>query len=641
MHSVLSMLDMAADKFANKIYVSNKEGNVWKDYSFLKVRENSYYIASFLTDLGIKKSNNIVILSEGRSNWVISELGIIAAGAVSVPLSIKLQIEEIPFRINHSQAKAVFISKNYIDKLFTLSVNFENKELYFFYLDSDKDFFIEKAKEHNISEDKLFSFNEMIEKGKESYSNNSKYLDDIKNNMCFEDTVTISYTSGTTGNPKGIMLTHKNYWANCTDAIETFKVPDNYKTLLILPCDHSFAHTVGIFAALLRGISLYFVDAQGGGMNALKNIPKNLTESNSNFILTVPALTGNFMTKIKDGVQQKGGFVTKLFDKGIKAGININGNTYNSVNPIKKLINYPIHLIAKALIFKKIKNIWGSDIQYFVGGGALLDIQQQEFFYSIGVPVFQGYGLTEAAPIISSNTPFIHKLGTSGKVMPSVICNIIDDDGKEVKTGVKGHIIIKGDNVMKGYYNNPEETARTIIDGWLHTGDLGYLDKDNFLVVTGREKALLISDDGEKYSPEEIEEAIINNSEIIEQVILYNDHKKVTSSLITLNKDKLQKHIKSNNITDEKEIISEVTKSLLSFKNNNNYKGKFPEKWIPANYRIIEEPFSEQNQMINSTMKMVRHRITEHYSNDIEFMYSKEGNKVDNERNIEAINKLL
>ncbi len=641
MHSVLSMLDLAAEKFGTRTYVSNKETNTWKNYSFLKVRELSSYVASFLLDKDIAKEENIVILSEGRSKWVIAELGIITAGAVSVPLSIKLQNEEIPFRFNHSEAKAVFISKNYIDKLLIESSKFENKELMYLYLDADKDFFIAQAKKYGISEDKIFSFKEILEQGEKSYNKNKTDLEDIKNNMCFNDTVTISYTSGTTGNPKGIMLTHKNYWTNCNDGMDIFKVPENFKTLIILPCDHSFAHTVGVFAALLRGISLYFVDAKGGGMNALKNIPANMTETNSDFILTVPALTGNFMNKIKEGVSQKGGFVSSLFNKGIKAGIKIHGNSFNKTCPFLNLINYPVYILAKLLIFKKIKNIWGTDIKYFVGGGALLDVYQQEFFYSLGVPVFQGYGLTEAAPIISANTPFIHKLGTSGKVLPSIICHIVDDKGNELPQGEKGQIIIKGDNVMKGYFKNPDETAKTIKNDWLYTGDLGYFDEDNFLVVTGREKALLISDDGEKYSPEEIEEAIINNSELIDQIMLYNDHKKITSSLITINKEKLQKHINKKNIQEEKEIISEITKSLHKFKENKNYKGKFPEKWIPSTYSIIDEAFSEQNQMINSTMKMVRHRITEHYKENIDFMYSKEGNKPVNEKNINTLNKLL
>ena len=639
--TIIDILDNAVKNFGEKPYVANKTDKGWQEITFAKTKEISTYIASFMLSQGCKKEDNYVVLSEGKASWVISEIAVIVAGAVSIPLSIKLQTEEIPFRLNHSEAKAIFVSKNYIEKVFSISNKFENNELEYYYLDDDVDFAIQLAEKFNISPDKIFSYNQIIEIGKAKISENENKLSEIKANQQLDDTVTISYTSGTTGNPKGIMLTHKNYWANCNDAISVFNVPQNFKTLLILPCDHSFAHTVGIFIGLIKGITIYFVDSRGGGVNTLKNIPINLKEIPSDFLLTVPALSGNFMNKIKDGVAKKGGIINGIFNAGLKAGITINKDGYKKANLFTKIINIPAHFLAKKLIFNKLKNIWGGNIQYFVGGGALLDISQQEFFYAIGVPVFQGYGLTEASPIISANSPAEHKLGTSGKVFPSIQCKIIDDKGNEVPTNTKGQIIIKGNNVMKGYYKNPEETTNVLINNWLHTGDLGYLDNDNFLVVTGREKALLISDDGEKYSPEEIEEAITNTSKIINQVMLYNDHKKITTSLITLNTEKLNNVIKQKNIKNNEELIKEITDSLYTFKNHNSYKNKFPEKWIPSTFRIIEEPFSEQNQMINSTMKMVRHKIEETYQQDIEKMYTTEGNKPNNEINKRIINNIF
>ena len=639
--TIIDILDNAVKSFGEKAYVANKTEKGWQEVTFSETRKLSTYIASFLLSQGSKKEDNYVILSEGKASWVISEIGIIVAGAVSVPLSIKLQTEEIPFRLNHSEAKAIFVSKNYIEKVFSVSDQFENKELEYYYLDDDVDFAKQLAKKFNISPDKIYSYNQIIEIGKNKLAENEQKLAEIKANQKLDDTVTISYTSGTTGNPKGIMLTHKNYWANCNDAIKVFKVPQDFKTLLILPCDHSFAHTVGIFTGLIKGITLYFVDSRGGGMNTLKNIPINLKEIQSDFLLTVPALSGNFMNKIKDGIAKKGGIISSIFNAGINAGIKINKDGYKKADFFTKLINTPAHLLAKTLIFGKLKEIWGGKIQYFVGGGALLDISQQEFFYAIGIPVFQGYGLTEASPIISANSPTEHKLGTSGKVFPSIQCKIVDDNDNEVPTNTKGQIIIKGDNVMKAYYKNPEETANTIKNGWLYTGDLGYFDEDNFLVVTGREKALLISDDGEKYSPEEIEEAIVNTSEIIDQIMLYNDHKKLTTSLITLNVEKVNSLIKHKNISNSDDLIKEITSSLYTFKNHHSFKGKFPEKWIPSTYRIIAEPFSEQNQMINSTMKMVRHKIAEVYHQDIEKMYTAEGNKPNNEINKKIINNIF
>ena len=307
-----------------------------------------------------------------------------------------------------------------------------------------------------------------------------------------------------------------------------------YRSIVILPVDHCFAHTVALYGALFKALDLYFLDTRGGITSALKNIPINLKEVKPEFLLTVPALTGNFMNKMIEGVKEKGGFIYKIFDNGLKAGCYRNGDGFEKPGIINQIFSYFPYKLASALIFKKLKNIFGGELQYMVGGGALLDIKQQQFYYAIGAPVYQGYGLTEAAPIISANTPFIHKMGSSGGIMPGVTCKIMDDSTNETNKGKIGEIVVKGDNVMIGYYKNEEATTKTIIDGWLWTGDLGYLDKDGFLVVTGRNKALLISADGEKYSPESIEEAIINSSELIGQAIIHNNQNKFTSAVITL-----------------------------------------------------------------------------------------------------------
>jgi len=285
--------------------------------------------------------------------------------------------------------------------------------------------------------------------------------------------------------------------------------------------------------------------------------------------------------------------------------------------------------------------IWGSKIEFFVGGGALLDIKQQQFYKAIGVPVYQGYGLTEATPIISTNTPFFHKMGTSGKILGNITCKICDENGNELEKGEKGEIVIQGDNVMKGYYKNPEATSDTLRHGWLHTGDLGFMDEDDFLVVVGREKALLISEDGEKYSPEEIEEAIVNSSNFINQIMIYNDHKKYTTALLTLNKATLTNWIKKENIENPDEILKKIKSEMLLFNKQPEFKGKFPSKWIPSNFQIIEEDFSEENKMINSTLKMVRQNITETYQKRLDLMYDKDAMNNSLEENIKVMDKLF
>ena len=258
----------------------------------------------------------------------------------------------------------------------------------------------------------------------------------------------------------------------------------------------------------------------------------------------------------------------------------------------------------------------------------------------MGLPVYQGYGLTEATPIISTNTPYQHKMGTSGKILGGITCKICDDQGNSLPKGQKGEIVIKGDNVMKGYYKNESATAETLKEGWLHTGDLGYMDEDDFLVVVGRAKALLISEDGEKYSPEEIEEAIVNCSEMIQQVMIYNDHKKFTSALLTLNKNEVQRRISEDKLSPE-DLLLNLKSEVHAFEQMKEFKGKFPSKWIPSSFQILEEEFSEENQTINSTLKMVRHRITEMYQDRLNLMYGKDALESSKTENLKVLKSLF
>ncbi len=621
--TVLGMLEKAAKDYGNVGYTYEKSDEGWIKKTFSEVENDSNYLGSYFIASGIQKEDKIAILSEGRIGWVTGEYGLLKAGAVSVPLSIKLMPDEVLFRLNHSGAKGIFLSHNTFEKIAPIWDKIEHKNFKIYYLDNDIEKIREDAHEFNIELDKdVSTFSKMIEEGKAIYEKDPNPLKSVVENIMENDVVTISYTSGTTGNPKGIMLTQLNYYANSNDAMDFFQLPEGFRTLLVLPLDHSFAHTVGIYISLLKGIAIYFVDARGGSVNTLKNIPINLKEVSPDFLLTVPALTGNFMKKISDGIKEKGGFIDWLFNAGLNAGIRINGNGFKKADIFTQIINYVPYKIANALIFKKVRSIFGDNLQFCVGGGALLDSKQQKFFYTLGVPVYQGYGLTEATPIISANAVHLHKLGTSGPVIPGITCKIVDPDRKELPKGQKGEIVIKGNNVMAGYYKN-EKASKEVIDGeWLFTGDMGYIEDDNFLMVVGREKALLISEDGEKYSPEEIEEAIVNCSPLINQVMVYNDHKKFTTAIVTLDLPNIKKLIKDKHITDEEVLMKEIKNSFYRFKYEKDYVNKFPEKWIPSVFSIVEEPFTEGNKMINSTLKMVRYKIIEAYQQNINEMYN-------------------
>ena len=619
--TVFSMLNEAVAKYAKDPYLSVKGDDGWVRTSFSEAKIKSTQLAAAFLELGLEEESKVAILSEAKSDWIIAEFASLYAGGISVPLSIKLLPEEVPFRVNHSDASFFVISENTLEKVISQWDKYQNTALRLLVLDKPSEKISKQCKQYGFNETELLFVDDLYILGQKKAQDHREKLVQIENNTEEDQVVTISYTSGTTGNPKGIMLTHLNYYSNSHAAVATFQIKEKISTLLILPTDHSFAHTVGIYTALVKGLSLHFVDARGGSINALKNIPKNLVEAESNFLLTVPALTSNFIEKFKDGIKAKGGFVEGIFNRGIEAAIKRNGDGFSKPGWMVQTGSFFNMILAEKLIFRKLRLVFGPNIEFFVGGGALLDIKQQQFYKAIGIPIYQGYGLTEATPIISTNTPFNHKMGTSGKVLKGINCKICDDRGKEVAQGEKGEIVIQGDNVMKGYYKNEIATSETIKNGWLHTGDLGYMDEDNFLVVVGREKALLISEDGEKYSPEEIEEAIVNSSDCIHQIMIYNDHQKYTTALITLNKNAVQELILKEGIHTYEALNKHLKNEILLFSKQVEFKDKFPGKWIPSNFQIIAEEFSEDNQMINSTLKMVRHKITETYQNRLDLMY--------------------
>ncbi len=631
MRTVIRMLHEAAEKYGDRAFVSSKTDSGWTPLSYREIDNLSDIFAAALTEKGFSRGDNIAILGEGRPEWVIGEFGIIKAGIVSVPLSIKLTAEEIAFRINHSESKAFLVSRNVLAKTAEAWKDFTSHPLLICMDNQDEG--IESIPKKNI----VF-WKDFMKAGEKKLAAEKDLPGKLESEIDENDTINICYTSGTTGNPKGIMLTHLNYWSNTNDALKVIDIPDGkFKTLIMLPLDHSFAHTAGLYISLLRGLTLNFVDARGGSMNLIRNIPVNLVETKPDLLLTVPAISGNFMKKIISGVAQKGKLINGIFTRGIKAGIALNGNGYNAPSLLTRIKSFFPYKLASVIVFPKVRQIFGGELKFCVGGGALLEIKQQRFFAALGIPIFQGYGLTEAAPVICSNAMQRYKFGTSGTVLPGITCRIMKSETEEAETGERGEIVIKGGNVMKGYYKNPDASKEALRDGWLWTGDLGYMDEDDFLVVTGRAKALLISPDGEKYSPEDIEEAVLNHSDLVNQIMVYNDHRNFTTALITLNKENLKNLAAEKGLSDPEEILEAVKESVYAFRDY--VKETIPSQWIPATMEIIPKPFSEEDKLINSTMKLVRYKVTEFYAERIEAMY-KDNNFI-NERNIEAIKELM
>ncbi|WP_246223012.1 AMP-binding protein [Draconibacterium halophilum] len=270
----------------------------------------------------------------------------------------------------------------------------------------------------------------------------------------------------------------------------------------------------------------------------------------------------------------------------------------------------------------------------------------QRFFYAVGLPICQGYGLTEAAPVISSNVPHDVVFGSSGKPVKDLEIKILDENGNDMPTGKKGEIVIKGDNVMLGYWSNPTATAESLKDGWLHTGDMGYMAKNGFLYVLGRFKSLLIGNDGEKYSPEGIEEAIVDQSPFIQQIMLYNNQNTYTVGMVVPDMEAINRELKNRGIekgSDEaaRAAIEIIQKEINEYKKGGKYEGEFPERWLPATVAVLPEAFTTDNKMLNATMKMVRDRVTAYFAKELEFLYTSGAKNIINEMNIEAMKKWM
>ena len=624
--TLVQFLNEAVEKFADRPFLFEaRKGVDYTHLTYKDVQTKAHEFAAGLIALGVQPGDRVALISEGKNNWIIGELGVLHAGAICVPLSVKLDTEhDISFRLNHSESSVVIASDQQIAKIRPMKRAFETVKQY-----------ILIDPEDNIEEDEIL-FDSVLDNGKRLLNMNPKSLDERIEALTPDTLSNISYTSGTTANPKGIMLSHGNYVCNAEQAVEHLNgIPSHFRQLLILPWDHSFGHTAGIYAFMKCGASIASVAMGKSAMEVLRNVPKSLKEINPHLIMSVPALATNFRKNIEMGIEKQGESANKLFKKALKVAYEYNKEGFNKGGGAKFWLK-PLYALYDKILFSKVRKSFASNMQFFIGGGALLDIELQRFFYAIGIPMYQGYGLSEATPIISANSPHAHKLGSSGKPVPHMDIKIVDDNLKEVPTAQKGEIIIKGGNVMKGYWKNPEATAETIVDGWLRTGDMGYIDKDGYLYVLGRTKSLLISDDGEKFSPEGIEESMMAKSSLIEQIVLYNNQKPYTTALIVPNATELKK-LTSN----AEEAAKMIEKEVARYLKGGEFESLFPHRWIPSGFAIIEESFTEKNGMVNSTMKIVKHKVYDAYNDRIQQLYTTEGKKATSPANIEALNKLL
>ena len=629
--TIIQFVDKYVDKYSSNVFLWEKRGKEWVPTTYEQTRKEGHRIGAGLVSLGLQKGEKVALLSEGRNLWVTGELGILYAGAVNVPLSIKLEeSNDLVFRIRHSDSKYVMVSGQQLPKIRKILGELPMVE---------KVIVLDDLPEYRDNE---IPVSKVMEAGDKFIAEHGDMFRQRYESVGPDDYANISYTSGTTADPKGILLTHRNYTANVEQAQSVIGVGQNDRMLIILPLDHCFAHVAGFYTMMSYGASIGTVPPGRTPMEALRNIPMSIKELKPTVMLSVPALAKNFKKNIEAGVKAKGPKVEKLYNTALKMAIEYNKEGYNR-GGFAQLWKKPLLALFDKLVFSSVRQALGGEMKFFVGGGALLDIDLQRYYYAIGIPMYQGYGLSEATPIISANAPAKHILGSSGCVVKPMDIKICDSEGNELPYGEKGEIVIRGENVMAGYWKNPKSTAETVVDGWLHTGDMGYMKDKDFLYVVGRFKSLLISADGEKYSPEGIEESLVENSKYIDQVVLHNSQDPYTIALLVPNKEALKAYVKEKApdvaLDSEKAVslmLDVIQDEINSYRKGGRNFGAFPERWLPAAICVLPEPFTEQNHMVNSTMKIVRGKVEAAYADRMAFAYTPEGKNIVNPMNVSS-----
>ena len=619
--TLVDLFEGSVANYPNNTFLKEKIGKEWTDTTYAQVRDKVYELGAGFVKLGVAPKDNMALLSEGRNMWIISELAMFYAGAANVPLSIKLEeSNDLMFRLKHSDTKWIVVSKGQLPKIRRIIADLPLVE---------KVVVLDPIDEY---QDKEVSLESVLALGRELLAEDKEGFLKIGQAIQNDDLATITYTSGTTADPKGVCLSHRNYTANVEQALTLMDIDHTWRTLIILPLDHCFAHVVGFYIFMHKGAQVATVQNGRTGMETLKNIPINIREIKPHIILSVPTLAKNFKKNIESSIRAKGKTVEKLYNWGLKNAIAYNGNSDKERGKGLRALRKPLVWMFDKVIFSKVREGFGGELRFFVGGGALLDKELQTFFMAVGMPMFQGYGLSEATPVISSNGPRRYEFGSSGVMVKPFEMKICDADGNELPEGEKGEMVCKGENVMMGYWKNEKSTADTVKDGWLYTGDMGAV-KNGLLYVYGRFKSLLIAADGEKYCPEGIEEAYVSTSKFIDHAILHNNQDPYTTLLISPNKEAMKAALAPLKLTldseeGQRKIVELVQADLNEYKRGGKYAGQFPERWLPATFALLNEPFTEQNHLINSTMKVVRGKVEEYFADRLNAMYTPEGKDI-------------
>lgn len=555
------------DYFLN--YLSNQK---YTNISITDFKNKVICLSLALKDLGIQKGDTVGIFANSSPFWLIFDFAIHQVGAISVPIFANISTINLNFEIKDSNMKFMFIDSQERLK----DIEEKNSNLIFI--------------THNfcIKESNFYNFDEILVIGKQLCDSNGFVPYEADENDIFS----IIYTSGNTGTPKGVMLTHKNIISQLRDINILIGLDNNEISLSLLPLAHIFERTVMSYY-LSKGISIYFVDDISNVGNLLKIVKPTI-------MTAVPRLLEKIFNKIKTQISQKP-FLSRIiasFAFSYALSKNIDRSSF-------------LFEIYDKLVYSKFREIFGSRLNKLVSGGAPLSKEIAQFFVNIGVPIYQGYGLTEFSPVISTNYPSENKIGSCGKVIPSA----------RIKIAENKELLVKGPSLMKGYLNQEKLTKTTIDEnGWLHTGDAAYLDEDGYLYITSRIKEIFKTSTGEYVNAISIEQKLAKNR-YIEFAVVIAQNRKYTTVLLFVDKEKYELAKKSNNNLTIEEYYSknDIVKNISTHIENINKELNQWEKIV--DFRIITNDISIEGGELTPSMKIARNKIEEKYENIINSMY--------------------
>ena len=586
--TISSMVRERITKYSDKAVLSYKENGAYKDITWEELGSRIDQVALGLMALGIVSGDRVCLMSENCPEWVMADLGIINAGAINVPIYHTNVGSQISYIVNNCDANIIFADrKETLDQI--LAVRHQMPQL--------KKIIVCYGWTGE-GDEQIISFQQLLSLG----TNNSskKELNQRRELLSPEDIMSIVYTSGTTGNPKGVMLTHKNFMSNVKDCYQIMDIRESDTCLSFLPLSHVLERTAGYYLMLFGGVRIAFAES-------FQKVPNNLLEVKPELVVSVPRLYEKMYENVKKSVADGSWLKRKLFNWALSVG-----EAYRC-DSIPSSFTRLQHKIANRLVYEKILSKVGGNLRYFVSGGAPLAKEIGEFFYKLGITIYEGYGLTETAPVLAVNTAKHLKFGTVGPPLPSV----------KIKISQDGEILANGPNVAAGYYKNEQATRESFKEGWFYTGDIGMLDGEGFLRITDRKKDMIVTSGGKNVAPQNIEN-LLKSDKYISQVFVYGDKRKYLTALIVLNSENIKEYAMRRNISfDSLEELAANRKihEKIGARIDNLQKVLASYEQIKK-FKLLIKEFSQEDGELTPTLKIKRKVVTKKYSDLLDSMYN-------------------